>query len=412
MKIGILSIIAWNVVGLSIASADEAARYAPTGVLALGGTSACDLVSEDAAPSLVETRLGLARDLGDGTYGWICPAAWGGGSDPIAAAGAGGTPVVVVSRDDVWVSVEGDCAFEPRVLPEDEVAVQAFVWRQAPWVLTHSGAGGALYRESGEGLVEVLRWADRQPDGASGDTTTLWVGGAGPTPWLSRYSWAGGLALEGDTTSLPDATQRFEYIRPEAATGDEAWTVVRANGRSWTWHTTVNTIVGAETTWELETTAETARHIQVSGPIAVKGRWWSVRGGVLSSADPLVGTWTDRDSVGWSCFDSIGDNLYACSDGDVVAVETLTSADGPVTSPVFSALQFVGPDPSCTATCDPERWSETLVFEDPPATCADGSGPEDGSSGCQTAPSAPWWMLGLLVPWSRRRQGQGNGCSA
>jgi hypothetical protein len=174
--------------------------------------------------------------------------------------------------------------------------------------------------------------------------------------------------------------------------------------------------------------AEAGTHDALLGPVALEGRWLSVRDGGLEATEighPALPPWTPLGPVDWTCLSAVDGLAYACT---LPALLHLGAGPGPLplATPAFSLAQLAPPDPACARPADEREacesdWAhfaaEAGLFDTDPATTPEGSrlarspaptpaANEPDADGCSTSRSPgrspgrdappPWAALAAL----------------
>jgi MYXO-CTERM domain-containing protein len=401
-------VVAWSAVAQTV----EAPIPTPLEVLAFDATPGCPTAEPGETPKVVRTNFGLARHLGDGTFGYGCPSALGGVADAQVAADPTAQTLIAVGPTGLWRSEDGGCRASLLTLAPGDVGYAALFWRNAFWLLAaHSeDPGASLYRMEVDTSepVRLLTWADFRPDGMIGeDASALWLAGATPAPQLRRIALEGGLS--GDTPIAPlPVTSDLQALRPVAARAGEAW--IRAERRT------------ASGLWEALSVSGGSQGLVIVTDAGVDGR--SVLGPVwfgdawLAAVDqqPLqtpFGTpsWSPVGApVGWTCLGQLGTTVWACSVG---VLDRLVSyrEDGSIKAKSLFLLDQIVP-----GSCPGDACAEDLATlaapagvaeNEEPALCPDGATARDlgltEGCGC-TSTRAPAGVGVLALLWLARRR--------
>lgn len=402
--------------GASLAHA--AAIPATREVVGLTSQTDCATLPDGVGPLLVRTSVGVMVSRGDGTYGFGCPDAWGGG-DTQVATNVDGSEIWYVASGKALASRNGGCTLEPVGLPAGLGAIDVIYWRDAFWVLavaSDGSDGGALLKWDGTAFLSLVTWAtDFRPAAmlpAPGDV--LWVTSIAPRARARRLDLTGGIGGDVSLPDLPASLDNLIRFEPTAADDDEAWFVLEQAGKQWTWH--AEYILGDAGEFVLWNEMAERKRL-VLGPVKVDDSWLSVIDNVLNKSDQLTGLWTPTTvQLPWTCLGQQGDRVLACTVDTVLSVDSYEADGTPNTTDVFSFKQVAAPDAACSnATCDREYddflSAADLLDRPDVAICPDGTTAADqdpNACGCATgaAPSGLWAGLTGLV-WSLRRRRAG-----
>jgi hypothetical protein len=405
--------MAWALLALwtGVAQAQESPIPTPLEVLAFDAEPGCPTADPGETPKVVRTNFGLARHLGDGTFGYGCPSALGGVADAAVAADPGADQLIAVSPEGLWRSEDGGCRAAPVPLLDGDRGYAALYWRNAFWLLgAHSADDGAsLYRLEADASepVRLLTWTDFRPDGMAGeDASALWLAGATPAPQVRRIALEGGLSGDVPIAPLPP-TSDLQALRPVTARAGEAWIRAERRTASGLWEALA---VGGGTQGLVIVTDAGVDGRSVLGPVWFGDAW-------LAAVDqqPLSTPFgTPRFSpigepVGWTCLGQLGTTVWACSVG---VLDRLVSYrdDGTIKAKSLFLLDQIVP-----GACPGEACANDLAVtaaaagvadNEEPAVCPDGSTARDLGieEGCGCASTRPGGAGALLLLWLARRR--------
>jgi MYXO-CTERM domain-containing protein len=388
------------------------AQETPTAleVITLASESACATIPSTHVPDIVRTNIGIVQLGDDGTYTYGCPSRWGDDPKALVAVSSDGDTWLIVSSGAPYVSTDRGCGASPLTLPEGGTATAVLSWRGAFFLIVELPPGSenlaALYRWTEEdGFIRISSWADFVPDGMTPeDNDTLWLAGAGGGTQVRRLSLLGGLTGDAPLPGLPADTRDLERVVPVIADDGEVWLRVERRQERWLWHASYDGFVATFTT-----SAETWRAL--NGPVRLEDRWWITGDLSLYKADVGTSSWVVTDSQpGWTCLNSVGDRVFACTIPAMYAVIGIGPAGSVNAEEVFRMVEVGPPDGFCgaSATCEAD-WESYGTAADifdanQAAICPDGTKPEGSGCSCDSAPS-PWLLspMGLLALWRRRR---------
>ncbi len=400
-----------------------------TEVVGLDEVSPCTDVPETHVPRTLRSSAGVLTHRGDGSYAWVCPSVWEGELAPKVATTPDGELMMAITDTQVFLSKTAGCSSEELSLPEGLLPVDVTLWRNQLFVLAAvegEDLGGGLFYWDGAAFGELHRWTDGFEPHAMlpGDAGVLWVTSIQrynseddeirPGARVRRLTVQGGLDGAGtDLEPLPEDILDITDLRPRAADRDEAWFVVARGTQAWTWHAQI--VEGSASTVPLftDTFADAAKPRFVQGPAKFDNTWVAVFDGVIHTSSQLSRQWAkSKVQVPWTCLQTVGDRVFACTPRALLAVTDFDSEAVPTTSEVFAPVQLAEPADGCgEATCAAD-FAEVLdageVTQLDPASCPDGRTLADleGGEACACAQTSPggWGMAlaGLLAAGRRR----------
>lgn len=384
-------------------------------VLGISSETTCDTMPEGLVPRVVRTSAGVMVSLGDGTYAFGCPSAWGGG-DARVATDVTASELWYVASGKVLSSRNGGCTLDAVDLPDGLAAVDLIYWREAFWVLAAADNGaeaGALLKWDGAAFLRLVTWeSDFRPTAMmAAPGNILWVTSMAPRARVRRLDFTGGIGGDASLPNLPESIDGLTRFEPVAADEDEAWFVLEKTGKQWTWHSEF--INGTDEDVVLFTDMPERKRL-ILGPVRVKESWIGVIDNELHTSDQLTGLWNPTGiTVPWTCLEQEGERVLACTVNTIVSVDSFEEDGTPVTTDVFSLAQVAEPDGACsTATCDREftdfLTGAGLITRADVAICPDGTtatdqDPEACACATGASPAGAWTGVGAVL-WALGRR--------